>query len=165
MPAPIIHASTTNAQIATLAPKSIPDPLKTRQVRSFEEAHKREKPLNINPYVDDPARYFAWDAIPGTKEVHLIPKPRARNARKIVESCERIYGLNRPRLRRRRYKIYEIYMGSVLVVTDAGASAGLKRIHRSLIKSYAEAESEYAGMIGFFEKERAAGVSLPVPSF
>jgi len=165
LPGPAITETSTNAQIAALALTAIPDPLDRTQVRAFEAAHKREKPLNINPYIDDPGKFFAWDVLPGTREVRLIPKPRARNARKVVEACERIYGLNRPRLVRRRYKKYEVYMASVLVVNDAGASAGLRNIHEQLIDSYADADSEYAGMIRFFESKRASGEELPIPFF
>jgi len=165
MPAPVIPANITNAEISVLAVDSIPDPLQTAQVRKFEIAHNKEKPLNINPYIDDPARYFAWEALPGTREVRLINKPRTRNARKIVDACERIYGLNRPRLVRRRYRAYEIYMGSVLVVNEPAVPANLKLIHQQLINSYMEAEAEYAGMVRFFEAQRASGEALPIPSF
>ena len=84
MPAPPIAATTTNAQIAELDPTVIPDPLVASQVVAFEAAHRAEKPLSINPYIDDPARYFAWEALPGSKEVWLVPKRRAHNARKVA---------------------------------------------------------------------------------
>lgn len=165
LPAPRVTAQSTNAEIATLAADAIPDPTKKSQVRAFNAAHRRERPLNINPYVDKPERYFAWEPIVGTREVRLIHKPGARNARKIVDACERIYGLNRAPLVRRRYEHYEIYMASVVTATSAQVPTPVKNIHRSLIRSFEDAQSEYAGMVRYFEQQRKAGVQLPVPNF
>lgn len=165
MPAPALSGQTTDAEITQMAASAIPDPLIAAQVRDFEVAHRRERPLNINPYIDDPTRYFAWEAIAGTGEVWLINKPRVRYARMVVDACERIYGLNRPELLERRFEKYKIYMGSVLVVQAAGIPAALKTTHEKLIASYQKEESEFSGMIRYFEDQRAAGAELPVPDF
>ena len=82
-----------------------------------------------------------------------------------LQACERVYGLNRPELLRLRFTHYETYMGSVLVVESPGVSEVLHRVHRSLIASYTEADSEYAGMVRYFEARREAGDRLPLPSF
>ncbi|ETW94230.1 MAG: hypothetical protein ETSY1_35745, partial [Candidatus Entotheonella factor] len=62
MRGPSIRRNTTDAYIESKAGSLAPNPLDLNQVSEFLERHEQERPLLINPYVDEPAAYFAWRA-------------------------------------------------------------------------------------------------------
>ena len=123
MQAPPITDQTTNDEIVELAKTFIPDPKKAPAVAAFEQAHRDESPLIPNPYVDAPEKIFAWEVLEGSEEVEVVPQPAFPNAAQIVDASERIYGLNRPQLTRRRFKQYRVYRLSL----DTAAFPGLER--------------------------------------
>jgi len=154
MAEPPIAAGTTDARIDALSRTTVPDPLDAAAVAAYEIAHRAEAPLIPNPYIDDPERFFAWDVLDGAKEVELVPNESEPDAAAIVAACERIYGLNRAQLKRRRFKWWRSYRGSVVVVEDAAAAAATRDLHQEFLDLMGKADSEYAAMIRFFEKRR-----------
>ncbi|MCF3640626.1 hypothetical protein LXM94_11685 [Rhizobium sp. TRM95111] len=154
MAGPTIEASTTDAEFDVIGPAAIPDPLDALQVQAFIDLHRLEEPLIPNPYFDDPEAIFAWDVLDGTKEVEVIPQPGIPRAPAIVDAAERLYGLNRPELKRLRYKQYEFYRLARAAADSPGIDPAIRTMSLELITSMVQPDSQYAGMIRYFEKNR-----------
>ncbi|WP_417210879.1 hypothetical protein [Antarctobacter sp.] len=155
MPGPVLTGAETPDDLAALARRFAPDPLDPLAVSAFEAAHRAEAPQIPNPYIDDPEQVFAWEVFEGIEEVLLIPRPGVPGAADIVAASERIFGLNRPDLKRQRYNQWENYRLAVSVVEDAGASAAVRALGQELIDSLVTSDSVYAGMVRYFEAQRA----------
>lgn len=154
MRGPVIRSNTTDARIQILARDFVPDPLNPGQVADFEQEHMNEAPLIPNPYIDDPEEIFVWEVLVGAKQVVLVPNDNHPNAAEIVDACERLYGLNRPQLLRRRFFQWRNYKFNLAVMQDAGVGQELRDTAEAFIQESLEAPSEYAGMIRYFEKQR-----------
>ncbi|MDO9415724.1 hypothetical protein [Pararhizobium sp.] len=151
MPAPAVLVGASDAALDQLAAGAIPDPLDAAQVAAFEALHHKESALIPNPYFDDPETIFAWDILDGTKEVEVVPLPQNPAAEKIVDAVERIYGLNRPELKRLRYKQYEFYRLARRAADTPGVPADIRDMSKDLIHTMVQPDSQYAGMIRYFE--------------
>lgn len=154
LPPPAVLAQSSDPELEALAATAIPDPLDAVAVAAFEAAHRAEKPLIPNPYFDDPEEIFDWDVLEGAGEVEVVPKPGNQEAPNIVEACERIYGINRPDLKRRRFQRYQFYNGFVRALQDLPADAPSRPLVESLVLSMKNSDSEYAGMIRYLEAQR-----------
>ncbi len=153
---PEITAATTDAEIQTLAKEAIPDPLDQAALDAFNAAHRAEGALLLNPYLDDPDAFFGWEVLAGAKEVELVPNPNEPRAAAVVDACTWLYGLNRPQLRRRRYKQWRNYRFTVRVLEDPNSDAELGDEAREMLNLLIDADSEYAAMVRFFERARGA---------
>lgn len=151
MAPPPVTATTTETQMERIAETAIPDPMEPAAVVTFVAKHRTEAPLIPNPYFDDPEQIFSWDVLDGTKEVEVVPQPTFPNAAAIVDASERIYGLNRTQLKRRRYNQFRSYRLSRLTVDSPGITQELRDMHQEMIDLMQEPDSEYAAMIRFFE--------------
>lgn len=157
MRGPVIRSNTTDARIATLAEEFVPDPLDEDEVSEFEDKHRAEEPLLPNPYIEDPEQIFAWEVLQGAKQVLLVPNPAHPRSEDIVDACERLYGLNRSQLTRRRFKQWENYAFQLAVFQSPGVPGDIRDAAEEFIRASLEPESEYAGMIRFFESQRPGG--------
>src|SRR5262249_54836217 len=84
-----------------------PDPLEDTEGlkrADFETACQAEGALLLNPYFDDPDRYFAWEADRVLREVKVVPRDEA--SRPWCEAAEAGYGLNRKELCDERWNVY-----------------------------------------------------------
>lgn len=153
MPAPDITALLTDDDLDALAGHFAPDPLKSAAVQAFAALHAAEDPLIPNPYFDDPEALFAWQVFEGTQEVWVIPNPANPRAPDVVDACNRIYGLNRPQLLRRRFKQWRYYDFALTAL--ASSDAALQDDAREIIATMVRPDSEYTGMVRYLEAQRA----------
>ncbi|WP_425070725.1 hypothetical protein [Sagittula sp. S175] len=153
MPDPVITADLSDDDLEALARTFAPDPLKAEAIAAFTALHRAEAPLIPNPYFDDPADLFAWEVFDGAQEVWVIPNPDNTRAPAVVDACERIYGLNRPQLLRRRYKQWRNYAFQVRVLSVDDAE--LRDMALDMLTTLTQADSEYTGMVRYFEARRA----------
>ena len=114
MPTPAIRRNTTNDFIDAKAGQIAPDPLDADQVNAFIDLHQQERPLLLNPYFDDPTKYFAWrvDDVLGEVEitpnsgnfqVEVIINTENPEVEPIAAASIEYYGLNRKELKDHRY--------------------------------------------------------------
>jgi hypothetical protein len=155
MPGPVIDGTESEAELRALARLFSPHPLRDDEVAAFVGAHHAEAPLIPNPYFDDPETFFAWEVFEGVREVLVVPRPGNARAEAVVEACERIYGLNRPQLKRRRFKQWEAYAFRRRVAEESPGE--LQDIAQELVDTMRAADSEYAGMVRFFEAAAQTG--------
>lgn len=152
LPAPKLAARipTDATKLAEAIASLCPDPATAteasiKKLFSLEDAHL------VNPYIEDPERYFAWKAIPATKEVVLVPKGTSTKAKRAVKTAEIALGLNREELRRGRWQAFEALETMVLgfqAVTDQAK----KREILQRIRLQAEGNHPYSGMKRYFLK-------------
>ncbi len=110
LPAPVVTATLTDAELQQLAGSLSPDPLTDTagySLAQYEQAHRQERALLLNPYADDPTQYFAYEADDVTEEVTLVPAATQYQAH--VRAAEEYYGLNRVELKSFRYKTYKTF--------------------------------------------------------
>jgi hypothetical protein len=111
LPAPAVTAALSDAELQQLAGLLSPDPLTDtsggQSLAQYEQAHQQEQPLLLNPYVDNPAQYFAYVADSVMQEVTLVPA--APRYQVHVQTAENYYGLNRVELKTCRYKTYRMF--------------------------------------------------------
>jgi len=153
MPGPAITATMSDADLQALAPTSIPEPLDLPAVGAFVTAHRDEDQLIPNPYIDDPATVFAWEALDGIGEVEAVPIPGDAASAAKVDAAERIYGINRLELKRHRYGKYRDYTVFRQVVQDTGTALPLRQTCFDLVESMKQPESAFSGMIRFFDDQ------------
>lgn len=154
MPAPAVTAAMSDADLKTLAKASIPDPLKATAVSAFEAAHVAEDPLIPNPYIDDPEAVFAWQVIDAIQEAEVIPIPGDASSAAKVDASERIYGINRPELKRLRYDHYHVYDLARRTAEETAVPLPLRQEFAALVESMKAPGSAWAGMIRYFDNQR-----------
>ena len=148
---PIVRASHSNAKLDEIAKSMVPDPLKPDAVQEFMLLHESEATLLVNPYIDDPADYFAWHADMTIEEVELVPGDGSNVANECVVAAKEVYGLDRSQLRRSRYHTFDSYLTKKLTLEDSGISANTRNINQNSLNRMTRATHPYAGMIRFFE--------------
>ncbi|MCG9130915.1 hypothetical protein J5I95_04445 [Candidatus Poribacteria bacterium] len=163
MQAPIIRRNTTDNFIAAKAGQIAPEPLDTARVNTFIRLHQQERPLLLNPYFDDPAKYFAWRADDVLREVEVTPNSENFQVEIIVRvdntevepiataSIEH-YGLNRMELKNRRYNIYGHYRTYKQMLEYEQISPEDQSLIRHSIEKMKAPRAEFAGMIRYFDE-------------
>lgn len=124
----------------TIAGKLAPDPLDSVAVQSYEEACLAELPRLIVPTMEDPERFFAYDADHVKQTVAMTAAPGAPSAR--VADTIRILGLNRSELLSRRYERY--------VELEPNLEAPLTQRKLVALDQMCRTGSPYAGMVRYF---------------
>ena len=151
MRGPLIRRNTTDAFIAQKAGKIAPDPLDDDAVQAFIQQHQQERPLLLNPYFDDPANFFAWEANDVLREVELIPLPTNSEAHKFVNAADNHFGLNRQELKNARYFEYAKFKIFKKLLNNPRVSAVTREDVAQQIEGMKSDRASFAGMIRYFD--------------
>lgn len=122
-------------------------------MKTFERSMQQEHALLIHPYFQNPEYYFAYQAVPATKEVLIVPQ--RKSAKAIIEACEKGFGINRQELKDERYRhyaMYVIYRQSLESLPDSNKA--LKQSISNRIEEMKSGKLRYTGMIRYFEKKK-----------
>ncbi len=152
---PKIGKMLTDAQLKALAPTLTVDPVDDtagKKLKDFIKELRKEKPLLINPYFDDPALYLAYKPILENKEVIIVPT--APKHRKVIKACEDLFGINRKELLDYRFEMYSVYMTARHTLNDPGISKKTKTNNANLLAGMLMDKWPYAGMIRYFETKK-----------
>ena len=148
---PCISKNTTDAFIESKAGKIAANPLANVEVNAFEQLHMQERPYLLNPYVDNPEKYYAWRADDNIGEVELVALATNPSSNKFVDEAIKNYGLNRHELKKLRYNEYfklKIFKDSL---KETNISNSLRnRILDAITKMKAD-DAPFAGMIRYFD--------------
>lgn len=166
MVGPPVNAGDSLASLTAIAAMVIPDPLieaEGMSYKDFKKAHDQERPLLLNPYLDDPKKFFAWEVDHAKGYVKLIPLDASNNLHiKVLEATEKDIGINRKELCQHRYDTYLAYATARLTSEDPGTAAFVKAQNLNLKKRLLRTSSAYTGMLRYFEKVTTD--QLPLPS-
>ena len=108
--APKVEPTHTDAVINNLSGKISPDPidiLNNFTLDKYIKAHKKEKAFLLNPYFDNPTKYFAYEFDDILEEVKIVPAKAIH--KDYVEASEKYYGINRIELKNVRYSIFTTF--------------------------------------------------------
>ncbi len=155
LPEPVLKKGMTTAQQKTVAKTMTVDALKDSDgmpMKSLVDALKAEAALLIHPYFQEPSDYFAYQAIPDSKEVFVIPTKPA--AKPVVEACEKLFGINRQELRDERYRYYITYMTFRYVLETGSVNEKLKSNIKKRIAEMTAGKLRYTGLIRWCETQR-----------
>lgn len=149
--APQVKSNSTNTYLDNLAGTLGPDPLDNNEVQAFHQRHIVERPLLLNPYMDDPANFYAWRADDTLEEVELVPLSTSLNSALYVQAAIDDYGLNRQELLNERFKVYSAFRTFKQVLTDPGISAATRQMVQNQIVRMMADDAPFAGMIRYFD--------------
>ncbi len=135
---------TSNASVLT------PDSLDPAALTAFEDAHRNERPYLVNPYIDDPADFYAWESDDTLRRVKLVAIPGLADGGKYVKAAEDDLGLNRIELQDLRYATLEIYQTFEAALNEPGISAALKTRLRNQMMRMKDDNAQFAGMLRYF---------------
>lgn len=148
---PAITATSLKAEIDLLAKVINPDPIDDSglSLTDFVNSNLAERPLLLNPYFDDPSKYFAWEADSTLKHVSLIPQKSSFKL--YIEAAEINYGLNRKELKELRYYYYFIYNTFYRTLNDDRISPQTRLETEAAIDVMKDKSAPFAGMIRYFD--------------
>lgn len=152
---PKISKNLTDNQLKVIAPTLTVDPVddtKGKRLKQHLKEIKQEKALLINPYVEDPALYFAYQPVLENKEVVIVPA--ASKHKKIIKACENLFGVNRKELLDLRFQQYVFYMTWRHTLADRKISNNTRLMTENRLREMEADKSAYAGMIRFFNTKK-----------
>lgn len=162
---PQINSSDSDDMLIQLAGKICPDPCIESEgmpYLEYETAHNAERPLLLNPYIDDPSIFFAWEVDHIKGYVKLIASDLSDELIcKIITACEEDFGINRKELCQHRYDAYLAYAGSRLMSEDPSVPVNWRDFQLIRKNNYLKPESAYTGMLLYFESLPSSKLSLP----
>ena len=165
MKAPRVGASTKDATLERRDSKLTPDPCKESEGMrwsDFAAAHKKERPLLLNPYLDDPREYCAWEVDHTKGHVKFVPKDSSDSfQKKMVNASERDLGINRKELCVHRYDRYIEYAEARLISEDPDQSAVWRHRKAKQRKKLLQPDKAFSGMLHYFETLETSELSLP----
>lgn len=152
MKCPVTVRKNSRAEyLATRDHMLTPDSLNNADVTLFETAHQQERPFIPNPYVEDPAIWFAWKADDTLRRVTLVAAPGVANSQRFVDAAERNLGLNRLELQEQRYLEYEKFRTFKLVLKEARNTQATLAVVGEVMKEMMADGAAFAGMLRFFD--------------
>ena len=146
-----VRSNSTDAFLGSRKAQLSPDALSATEVAAFEAAHRVERPFIVNPYVDMPATWFAWEEDEFLRRVKLVPAQGVADAAEFVTAAEQDLGLNRVELQELRYAEFEKFRAFKLALKDPGISAATKAAIRPVVQSMLADDAPFAGMLRFFD--------------
>jgi hypothetical protein len=149
---PVVRKSMKAAQLLEIATRMTVDPLNDGEgqpLKDFIKTTKAEKPLIIDPYIQNPADYFAYKPVLSTREVLVVPLKPAHKA--VVSACDKYYGINRKELRDERFRHYATYMTYRQTLAVSGIPAKLRKSVSRRLTEMAAGSLRYTGMIRYLD--------------
>ena len=147
-----VKSNSTDAFLESHKSDLSPDALDTSQVAAFEAVHQTERPFIVNPYIDDPAQWFAWDANDALRRVKLVALTGVPDAQNFVTAAEQDLGLNRIELQELRYTEFEKFRTFKLTMNDPGIAVATRTAVENVIQNMMADDAPFAGMLRFFDQ-------------
>ncbi len=152
--APRLRKNNTDKYLAKKVGQFTCDPLDNKAgmtLETFIQKHQEERPFALDPYIDEPADYFAYNYNDLTREVIMIPLNA--EVETLVIACIELFGLNRKELCDLRYRGLINYRFYRQIIHDLGADSLHGRAARNIINNeFTHPKAEFAGMYQYFDK-------------
>jgi hypothetical protein len=150
---PDIDNSSTDAMLDDWQTRLCPDPVRPDEGYTHEQymqAHLAERPLLLNPYLDDPKQHLAWEVNEPLREVRLVPVEGNDFSALVVRAMEDYCGLNREELCRLRYTWYRLMKMLADDIQDPRTHPDVVAEKKQDLKRFLAPDVEYAGMTRYF---------------
>jgi uncharacterized protein (TIGR02646 family) len=155
MSCPELPDAETDDNFKTLVAKLTPDPLGlAREHETFASMCRGEGSDLIDPYLEDPGKWFAWEADENLKEVRLIPRqPSDPQCKRVVGAAEQYLGLNREELRQLRFRLYQLIEVTAQIIRADSVSPSIKSTALTALSGAMAGGAMFAGMVRYFVRE------------
>jgi len=149
---PNVKTTTRESTLRRMANFVSPDPLSADEsdFETFANKHSRERPLMIDPYIDDPVDYFKYEINDLTKEVTIESLSDRASIKRVAEGAIALVGLNRKTLLTRRYEALVLYRIMREFNEDANSNR-FKEISEAGLSFLRSDSSEFTGMYRYFD--------------
>lgn len=162
---PLIKKNSTDAYLENIVASITPDPIQEADGVAWDaytQLHTTERPLLLNPYIDNPESYFAWKVQPDDESVILVPLDDQNELHvKVVKASEEDYGINRPELCFHRFEAYLVYCAARLMSEDVQLQQNYRDMQRRIRERLLRKEGAYSGMLAFFEQQPIDALVIP----
>jgi uncharacterized protein (TIGR02646 family) len=151
---PVLAAGATAEQKRELVRLFAPDPFDASAGQpwsQFETALKSEGAYLLNPYVDDPEEYFAWEPDTNLKEVAIRPAKVAYEP--FCNAAIRYYGLNRQELLVERGKTYRKLALFRAAYENVNVDTALRSDNGDMLREMMGGDSAFAAMCRYFVRK------------
>lgn len=151
LPAPVLAAGATLHQQQEFVRLFAPDPFGAGEGQpwnEFEAALQGEGAHLLNPYFEDPEKYFAWEPDTTVKEVFIRSSQSAHEP--FCQAAIDYYGLNREELRVERARTYRKLAVFRATYVSPGTDAVLRNDTRAMLVEMMDGSSAFAGMCRYF---------------
>ena len=135
---------------------SIQNALLNKAYRSLKNQEKREKPLFINPYFDNPEHFMGYEFVKINKVKSIVIRPLVKQGIKWKRANYTIdkLGLNNDDLSVRRHEEFEVFLNKFRSIETSDRAKSFKKKKWLLLKNeYTRDEQRFAGMFRFYTKD------------
>ena len=116
----------------------------------FVRNTRKEKPFQVDPYLEDPEELYKWEADYTLKEVRIAARTKRVRAVRAMIAAEEDLGLNREELRRRRWHVYDILQTMMHLAESRPLDDAARANAEETIKAMMSPDRDYAGMVRYF---------------
>lgn len=162
---PLIKKNSTDRYLEKIIDQITPDPIQEIDGVPWDmycQQHSKERPLLLNPYIDDPKDYFGWEVVPENESVRLVPLDAQNKLhKKVVKASEEDYGINRPELCFHRFEAYLVYCAARLISEDINIPDNYRNMQQRIRERLLRNEGAYSGMLHYFEQKPTEDIVIP----
>jgi len=150
--APRVRRNNNDNYLLSIAGSLSVDPLNRSgmTLAEFKRIHSQERPLSIDPYLDNPKNYFAYSYDDRTNEV--IMKEKNLSVKEIVDSSIELFGLNRKELRDIRYRGLIQYRFNRQVKETSSDEILIEAAENILQREYYDEKAQFSGMYNYYKR-------------
>lgn len=148
---PIVRRNSTDAYLLRIAGQFTVDPLNDSGLllQDFINNHVSERPLSLDPYIDDPSLFFSYNNNDQTREVEI--RELNNSVEDIAKSSIDLFGLNRKELRDLRYRGLIKYRLN-RQVAETGTNQNLRQAAINILnQEYYDSKAEFSGMYNYYK--------------
>ena len=150
---PPIDNGSTDATLDDWQTRLCPDPLRPDEGYThaqYTADHLAERPLLLNPYLDEPEQHLAWKVFPVLEEVRLVALEGDDFSANVVQAMDKHCDLNREELLWWRYERYKDMKRLADDIRDPRTHPDVVVEKKADLKECLEPEGRYTGMTRYF---------------
>lgn len=162
---PRVQSNNTDRYLKNLAATITPDPIDPNNGLTWQEymdKHHAERPLLLNPYIDDPSEYIAWEVDHLIGSVTMVAKDSTDDLQQqMIKAAEKDYGINRKELCSHRYDAYLRYTTARLTSEIPNIPDAIRNMNLDLYNRSIQPDAAYSGMVNYYDSLPSSELKLP----
>jgi len=164
---PVVLSGLTDDNFAALIEKYVIDPKSLdadESIVGLKKLSETETALLLNPYLDSPEKWLAYDYDDNKKTVAIIPIENNPKSEKFVSAAENFLGINREELLEKRYETFRVFRSFKRTLGKLKDDAELLSETEEIIQIMQQQVSVFSGMCKYFNKKRLDELKNTPPS-
>ena len=155
IPDPVVVADMDDLDLVNLIEEFVVDPRNNNvntSIIGLERLKNDEAPLILNPYIDSPEKWFAYDFDDTLEIVEIVPFASNDQSKKFVDAAIEYLGLNREELLEQRYNVFKKFRTFRRTLSALENNPELFTETKTMIQDMQEPKSVFSGMCQYFAK-------------